>query len=481
MIWKLLLLPFPISLFFLFFVSPAWATPCSWGGGRCEYQTSDGTACYQPQPFTDTFTIRDNYQPGDGYGSGGYTNASPTPNDLCTITITSLGFDNDDNQVGGYSTWWAPTHKPDMAYRNNLLNDAASGCRDWNLSIVNDWVYGSAGPRVFTIATKVEERNAGHILGGGFQLNSSAGCYLYKDGQWTNQVGPLQVVRDNRGGQRILSSFQLAFCGDGECGYSENSTNCFRDCQVSASVITQPPVVTSVAPSPTVTSTPQILSPTPSQVYTAFYRLVETSDDLEAKEALDKALDIPYNFQNPIQTLKLSPSPGIKWIYVRFIQNDGQVKDERRMIRLTAVLPTLKVISPTVVTTTVPTAMPSESPTPPGGGLVVTPTIALSITPIQSSKEVVRRSLPKAGSLNGTPVPPVSVFSDGLGPTVRRTATPSLLEGDANGDGKISLADLSLLFSRIGSSKDHPESDLNKDGTIDLLDIVILTRKIYGI
>jgi hypothetical protein len=65
-----------------------------------------------------------------------------------------------------------------------------------------------------------------------------------------------------------------------------------------------------------------------------------------------------------------------------------------------------------------------------------------------------------------------------VGATARTT-----IPGDMNGDGKVSLSDLTILAraygSTVGSPKWNPYADLNGDGKVSLSDLTILARH-YG-
>jgi len=49
--------------------------------------------------------------------------------------------------------------------------------------------------------------------------------------------------------------------------------------------------------------------------------------------------------------------------------------------------------------------------------------------------------------------------------------------GDLNGDGRVTILDLTYVAARFGSSA--PTADLNGDGRVDILDVVIIADH-YG-
>jgi hypothetical protein len=107
-------------------------------------------------------------------------------------------------------------------------------------------------------------------------------------------------------------------------------------------------------------------------------------------------------------------------------------------------------------TTVIPTITPTPSPS---GLLTPTPTLSPSPTPTP---------LPTATptpSPTATPTP---------SPTATPTPTPVTQKlGDANGDSKIDIQDLSFLLTHWNKN-DAPTADFNHDGTINISDLSIL-------
>jgi YVTN family beta-propeller protein len=68
--------------------------------------------------------------------------------------------------------------------------------------------------------------------------------------------------------------------------------------------------------------------------------------------------------------------------------------------------------------------------------------------------------------------------SDQIGVEIQEnTATDTPITGDLNGDGRVTILDLTYVAARFGSSA--PTADLNGDGRVDILDVVIIADH-YG-
>ncbi|MEL6329568.1 MAG: dockerin type I repeat-containing protein [Planctomycetota bacterium] len=65
------------------------------------------------------------------------------------------------------------------------------------------------------------------------------------------------------------------------------------------------------------------------------------------------------------------------------------------------------------------------------------------------------------------------VFIGGLGVT-----TAEVIRGDLNGDGVVSVFDISVLLRALGT--DDPDADLNSDGIVDSTNVQILIDLIFG-
>ncbi|HEX9926651.1 MAG TPA: SBBP repeat-containing protein, partial [Anaerolineae bacterium] len=85
----------------------------------------------------------------------------------------------------------------------------------------------------------------------------------------------------------------------------------------------------------------------------------------------------------------------------------------------------------------------------------------------------------KVASLEEESNPPTELAdSDQIGVEIQEnTTTDTPIMGDLNGDGRVTILDLTYVAARFGSSA--PTADLNGDGRVDILDVVIIADH-YG-
>ena len=72
-----------------------------------------------------------------------------------------------------------------------------------------------------------------------------------------------------------------------------------------------------------------------------------------------------------------------------------------------------------------------------------------------------------------------------VGPVDIRTTPPefkgTVRKGDLNGDGTVSIADITIWGLAFGSYPGHPRwnqrADINSDGRVDIVDAMLITRE----
>ncbi|MCL4366471.1 hypothetical protein M1437_04565 [Patescibacteria group bacterium] len=175
---------------------------CSGGGGG-----GGGGTCYSSTAITDSYT---------------------TSNNLCTVTITHLGWDYSDN-----STVYYVNSTDGTGYRTVNMNDSDTTCKPQiNLQFTNDW--RASTDQLFYITNSINSKNAGHDLGSGWQLDST-GC----------TIGDCTAVRQGPSGRTYNSGSDtwyatLNYCGNGVCSCGETPATCLADCALTPPTVIPP-------------------------------------------------------------------------------------------------------------------------------------------------------------------------------------------------------------------------------------------------
>jgi hypothetical protein len=169
-----------------------------------------------------------------------------TIGDKCTLTLTPHAWDDDDGDIHGYSDFSQSgtgagfgIHSIEVSMDDNKEKKflgvlPMEDCKA-NLKFKNSWWIYEVDSLI--VRTEISEKDAGNKLSAGFDISVSGDGCTFSGNSPCPTSDNQKMVTDSGS---AIKTYNIEYCGDGECSCGEKKNTCAEDCGTCAGSCNDP-------------------------------------------------------------------------------------------------------------------------------------------------------------------------------------------------------------------------------------------------